>query len=159
MSRPTNLYELCEQVCEAISDSPANYYQDHWAFPVKDLARRLGMEAIDGACGTAFCRAGWMINILDGHKHPGTHEAWAEWRSHIHTKATRMLANAGVSEDDIGGLFAMNHRDSKWGTEEYTDMGVEGMRTFMEKYETQLKEATIPALPEVPQAEEVTCEG
>jgi len=141
--KPETLWELCEQVCEAIRMSPKNYTQETWATD----ARSLNEEA----CGTAYCRAGWMVALTSDEKdilskyHTGS--------LNICISASNMLKRAGVVDRDIDTLFSgaavdrQCYRDGievpDQGTPEYAEQGVKGMREFMEKWEKQLKETKI----------------
>lgn len=138
-NRPADLYELCEQTCEAIELCPTNYYQASWAESAKG---RFGKEA----CGTAFCRAGHMVAILtEDRKTP------EEWRQlgvygYISNVATNLFLQAGVSDADIGNLFAGGACGScQPGSTEYVARGIAGMRRFMEKWEPQLRAAKLNA--------------
>ena len=131
--RPETVWELCEQVCEAIQERPLNYAQESW---VSDAE-----EWNEGACGTAYCRAGWIASLL--------HESNVPCKdvTVIHTLASSVLHGAGVSHEDISALFGggavgcMTH--AKVGTKAYVRAGVKGMREMMEKYEAQLRAARI----------------
>lgn len=146
--KPQNLYDLCEDVCNAIALRPLNYNQGNWAIDADKV-----MTA-EEACGTAFCRAGWMVALVDEPRTP------AEWTSlpdsYIADKAELMLLNAGIPESDINQLFSgsacFDEDDANGldgisypepGTPLYVQRGIEGMREFMFKYEKKLKAAKI----------------
>jgi len=147
MERPRNLYELCEQTCESMELAPLNYYQGYWAAPVRAVQGHTGVEHQE-ACGTAYCRAGWMIANLEGKALPT--EGDGVDTVHYGTRAKKMLYQAGIPDIDIEHLFAgealMREKDiprAKWGTPEYVAAGVEGLRNFMAKHEAKLRAAKI----------------
>lgn len=123
--RPTNVYELCEQVAEAIELAPKNYYQRNWAC---DATTVFGNEA----CGTAYCRAGWMYAIG---KQDTRHRA-----DLISEYGHKVLRAVGVTESDINHLFGGS---SCWvdrpGSKRYVTEGAAGMRRLMTKYEESMK--------------------
>lgn len=146
MKRPENLYELCEQVCEAIAMSPMNYNQGNWASSTARVFKnRRGREPEAGeACGTSFCRAGWMCALLDKQK---TTVDWAHDFG-IADRAEGMLRKAGIPEGDITNLFSGSACSGRWATKEYVQSGIDGMKAFMAKHEEKLKAAAVP--PEKP---------
>ena len=125
--RAQNLYELCEQVCDAIAASPTNYYQGDWSCDAKSI---YGEEA----CGTAFCRAGWMVALSEGKSSV----------VNITAKAYHMLQKAGIPGDSVGALFSGAAVLAKEGTPAYTEQGIAGMREFMARWEKELKGAPLP---------------
>src|SRR3990167_4590235 len=91
MSNPSNLYELCEEVCEAIMASPTNYSQLKYT---ADAVRMWPREA--EACGTAYCRAGWMVALVHGR---------IENPTIIQNTAASMLLDADIPGEDVTALF------------------------------------------------------
>ena len=131
--RPKTVYELCERVCEAIELAPMHYLQKDWATPAK---LHFGEEA----CGTAYCRAGWMHAL-------GKTDCELTNVSSIVMYADTVLRDAGVDDKDINILFAGGA--ISWagepGTPAYVKAGIAGMRAFMTKYEASLKAAQLDA--------------
>lgn len=126
--QPNNLYELCEQVCEAIEAQPLNYNQDHYAMSARILYGK-------AACGTAYCRAGWMMAVLENKpQSPG---------SCIGGRATALLESAGIPSYSIAWLFAAGTVEGERGSPEYIKNGVAGIRRFMTSWEHKLKTAQI----------------
>lgn len=164
-SKPETLYDVCELTAQAIEGSPANYYQGRWATEAKGLMEVYNPEVAKEACGTAFCRAGWMCAITDK-INPQEQETW-EMDDKIAGHATRMLIRAGIPEIDISWLFSGAAIDFEQqekvfgrkflregeslpspqiGTEAYAKAGAEGMRNFMAKWEEQLKSVKVKDL-------------
>ena len=129
--RPETVYELCEQVCEAIAERPLNYVQQKWSTEASAWN--------EGACGTAYCRAGWIAAILKKSKGPVL-----AGDVFIHKTAKKVLETAGVPEEEVLNLFS-GSACGLWrtGTPEYTAAGIKGMRDFMTKHEAKLKAARI----------------
>ena len=140
--RPDNLYELCDEVCIAIEASPTNYYQPMWATPARGVYGKK-------ACGTAFCRAGWMVALADGHAKAAS--------GGVYKRALEMFTKAGISKAELQLLFQPDpgaygraygdvvDKYVKEGTPEYVAIGAAGMRKFMAKWKKQLKEAKLDA--------------
>ena len=133
MSKPETLYDLCDQVCEHIAERPLNYYQGWWAKKAKDVP---GIDEHPEACGTAYCRAGWMMAILENKPQEYT-EPWQ--RSPISVKAHALFNDAGVPEDDVRELFSGTAVKGMPGTANYVEDGIHGMREFMAKHEDKLR--------------------
>lgn len=184
--RPANAYELLERVCEAILEEPKRYRQDDWLSMVAPWMDELGPEEKglyrEGkpACGTAGCRAGWIVLIeantrpeLDNAEMVG--EELDEIRADVHTavpsRAKRLLGFWDDSleepswgeidefQSDVNRLFTgealedenpqmvVEDEDGytlpKQGTSEYAELGVNGLREFMTKWEERLKATKI----------------
>ena len=137
--KPENLYDLCDQVCDAIAARPLNYFQSAFRAPVSCIYKSsFGCAPAEGeACGTAFCRAGWMISLL---KKPKT-----TWTSvEIAEPAEDLLRAAGIPQTDIDDLFAGGAcSGKKYGTTEYVAEGIRGMRVFMKLHEDKLRAAPV----------------
>lgn len=137
MNKPENMYELCEEVCTSIEASPQNYGQSAFAKSAQDNQK--------GACGTAFCRAGWMIAIIDhnaGIKR--TEKKWLSYEPNIYKRSRGLLLGAGIGESEIDELFRGDVCSrTQDGTEAHARMGIAGMRKFMEKHELKLKAAKL----------------
>lgn len=132
-SAPRNLYDLCEMTAQAIEQHPANYCQQDWEASltrVRDLWSYDPEVLNHEACGTAYCRAGWMVNLLE--KPSRSH-------TNIPEKARALLLEAGIPSIAITNLFSANASGSKVGSKDYVNKGVSGLREFMNAYETQLK--------------------
>lgn len=135
------LYDLCEEVCTMIKASPFNYYQGSWACDATEMKKN--------ACGTAFCRAGWMCAILDTGKGKKT-EDWlreGQWgrTNAIPERAHALLAKAGIPEVEVHRLFGSNVIDDDYvyGTNAYVKAGIDGMRRFMERHKAALQAVKI----------------
>ena len=145
--RPENLYDLCNLSAEAITSRPLNYYQSSWAIEAKSLNRTTKKEA----CGTAFCRAGWMVALSE----PAGRLLLADY---IANKARTMFTDAGIPLEDINALFDGGAIETELdcefdgdeflgmpdvGTQEYAEAGAAGLRAFMAKHADKLKAAPI----------------
>ena len=142
-NRPTNLYDLMEETAQHIEERPLNYYQGTWATDAS-------LVHIDNpeACGTAYCRAGWMSAIgMDREVHNDFL---------IQAYATSLLCKAGISQHDINSLFnghAIYIERSARGQgmcesitdKKYAKSGAQGVRDFMAKHEKKLKRVRLQA--------------
>lgn len=135
--RPETVYELCEMVCEAIELRPLNYIQQWWHADAKDWN--------EAACGTAYCRAGWMAALLRRSKGP------CEDDDFIIKTAFNVLRSAGVPSSATDLLFQGGAIGAETpgrstpgvGTPDYIATGIKGMRDFMSTYEQKLRHARI----------------
>jgi hypothetical protein len=145
--RRRTLYKVLSEVAEAIEASPQNYYQSDWACPVEvPFVDEKGRDPKEGeACGTAFCRAGWMAALTAPDADTKTPEDWNGLGGHIHATATRMLRMAGVDDLDISALFDGNAIPGhlKWGTKAYAKAGAAGVRQFQKEHAAELKRVII----------------
>ena len=156
-AQPENLYELMEMTAEAIELLPKNYYQDSFSMHAKDVPSDTetcnndegdltarGKRLSKKACGTAFCRAGWMMAILDpklGKMNPDSIDDHEE----IYKPAMNLLTDAGCDAGVVGHLFGGGSgiNGERWGTKAYAKAGAKGVRDFMEQYKTELKAARL----------------
>ena len=131
--KPETLYELCEQVCEAIATRPSNYCQEQWSVPACQVDSKDPNQR--EVCGTAYCRAGWMVALTSDSK---------ELPIDISGAAIGLLCKANIPLYAIDRLFRggaclpLEH-----GEEGYATEGVRGMREFMSLHETALKGAPL----------------
>ena len=153
MSKPETLWDLCELTAEAIETRPLNYCQNFWAHDAKECLEDVNEDLAEEACGTAFCRAGWMYAFL--HEDVVTVEEWEN--QEIYHKMRALLESAGIPTTAIVPLFSgENGRDGhenhpyhpnlsklQRGTKEYAQIGADGMRKFMQQYEKELKSAKL----------------
>lgn len=122
---PRTAYELLEQVCEAIEVAPQNYDQGVWSGRASNNREEF--------CGTAFCRAGWMVNILEGScgktysVDQWVTEGWRKSngtaRPSISERAHDVLEKAGIDWNERDELFngnAVNDVLKERGLVEYT---------------------------------------
>lgn len=138
-----SLYELCEEICTAIAERPTNYYQEAYVVDAKAVAMyKLGISETKATsreiCGTAYCRAGWMVALT---KKSGTLFSSLQ----IARQAGGMLFKAGIPARAIEDLFAGGACGSgnQWASPAYIEAGIAGMRDFMKEYETLLKKASV----------------
>lgn len=137
-------YELLERVCVAIKEHPLSYWQGYWKATrgyrgggcgdVCELPESLNTS--NNTCGTAFCRAGWMVALHDGMRaKPASFEG----------RAKELI---GVYKDDgvdcvlLGStdrLFEGGAVDGTPGTRPYVNAGIKGIRAFMKKHAAHLK--------------------
>ena len=132
------LWELCEQVCESIAAQPANYFQHSWAIKAesarnmalscnRDPERKKQIEHTE-VCGTAYCRAGWMMAHLRG-------------KAVTYNEGDQAMDLLRAARIECGTLFSSEEAGplAEWGTPEYVQRGVDGMRKFMEANEAKLR--------------------
>lgn len=162
-------YELMRRVAQDIRLAPLNYFQGDWACDAKDPlveARdryddddhtpitqaniKAATERIDAACGTSFCRAGWMATHLVNPVGMQTKD-WANlqfkaqeeeenaWRGGIYILARNVLLDAGISRWAIENLFEGDAVSGTPGTQAYANAGAKGVREFMRQYASELK--------------------
>lgn len=139
-AKATNAYELLEQVCEAIAAHPLNYYQDRYVANrgegADDLPKELDTPANE--CGTAFCRAGWIVQLHDRRK-----LAYDEYEY----RAMELLGALGEDAEDpyfdVVDLFAGGAVEGAPGSPEYVAEGIAGIRKFMAKHEAHLKAQSV----------------
>jgi hypothetical protein len=134
--KPETLYDLCDLVCESIATSPANYFQGRWAIPVRNISKPNST-----GCGTAFCRAGWMVAHLRPAGRMPTQELSLGM---ISETAVGLLTKAGVPPEDIADLFSGSALyNLSYDTPEYAEEGIAGMQRFMAKHSDKLKAARV----------------
>lgn len=143
VSKATNAYDLLADVCRVIREEPARYFQDR--FYVADTTAQ--RHWLDGRreppmCGTMACRAGWVVQLRDGHI--------AGEPMQIDQRARDILSGAdgndGVFQRALTHLFAGGAIDweLKPGTIAYARAGIYGVRQFMAKHKARLKATTFP---------------
>ena len=127
-------YELLERVCAHIKAKPQTYLQERF-IATGDQAHEYGLHP---PCGTAACRAGWIVALHDGPLDPRDYGG-------IQTRANAIL---GLDSQTTGDLFsgaALNcGLDAidfmvKPGTAAYVRAGVRGLRSFMKRHAAHLK--------------------
>lgn len=136
--RAETLWEACEMTCESIALRPKNYFQEQWATKTLLIeavygpdARKLGPASTEEACGTAYCRAGWMLSHITGGD-VTDHNISEIMRGH--------MKNAGIPIQDALDLFSGDACGTRsWNTKDYVESGVRGLREFMAKHEEKLK--------------------
>ena len=151
--KPQTLWELCEQTVEAILTQPLNYYQDDYAHSAETCMVDENDRPLKGACGTAYCRAGWMGTILGIHP------------SQLARIPKALLESAGVDPQIVNQLFAAigmptavryqegfhtldNSRvcgfdERSPGTTAYVRAGAAGLKKFMRQHKKKLKAARL----------------
>lgn len=134
-------YELLERVCVAIEAHPAAYYQGWWKCTRGGRGGNppLPHDIVDkNECGTAFCRAGWIVVSNDGNKRAHTND-WYPWS----IRAAELIgAEAGDIASDLSRLFASYAIDGAGatpGTLKYARAGIRGIREFMKTHRDHLK--------------------
>lgn len=130
--RTVTLLELCDMACQSIELRPNNYDQRMWAGDASGI----------GGCGTAFCRAGWMMAHV---KAPKRTLKWC-LDSTIASSATNLFLRAGVPWIDIMRLFgggALSLLSHEPGTKEYAAAGATGFREFMAEHHNKLAATTV----------------
>lgn len=144
LRRVETLWDLCDEVCESIAARQVNYFQELWATDATFQADHHNHPLKAEACGTAFCRAGWMCAILDTQR--GIKRDTGEWQgANIQERARCLLAGAGIYTDAINNLFSGSALGTlNFGEPGYVEEGIAGMRRFMAKHEAKLKAARIP---------------
>lgn len=128
--KPKTAYELLQRVCAHILEEPQRYLQRRYVATGTDL------DAYDlkPPCGTAACRAGWIVWLHDGE--------WPDY-SCISSRANQILKMSGADTMDLfraSALMYENHGQRyKEGTRAAAEAGVRGLRDFMEQHAKHLK--------------------
>jgi hypothetical protein len=132
--KAANAYELLGRVCEAIEARPLSYYQGWWsqsrgATGVCALEDELNTP--ENECGTAYCRAGWIVALHDGH-----HVA-KDWRR-VQDRACALLDMDEFDTDELfnGGAVPLSLTP---GSTRYVRAGIAGVRAFMRKHKAHLQ--------------------
>lgn len=125
-------WELLERVIQHIKEEPQRYYQDWWCY--RDT-RKLASLNLSPPCGTAACRAGWIVALHDGPTAAPLRHA-GRWPSPVESRANEIL---GLDSWDTSALFAGGMIDGTPGTRAYVREGVRGLREFMKEYKAHLK--------------------
>lgn len=131
MNEPTTLYDLLDEVCTMIQAQPLNYYQESWTTPARYVTS-------SEACGTAYCRAGWMAAV-GMNKNVGEDD--------VVGYAYRLMQEAGFKNSEFIYLFGANQvcrvTSAPPGTAKYAEAGAAGVRAFMNKHEDRLRAAKL----------------
>jgi len=142
-AKALNAYELLARVCEAIKAHPLAYYQGSWVVPTERLVQAVG-EYTDAqmrtSCGTAYCRAGWVVALHDGRQRAVDLSL---------TDAKYPALPVADRSDDILGLDRSATHDlydgeacdyaGRPGSRTYVRAGIRGLREFMTQHEAHLK--------------------
>jgi hypothetical protein len=136
--KPRTAWELCEQACKAIAENPLNYCQAMWksrrGCDVDEFGRDSEgagselppeLDLPENTCGTAFCRAGWLVVL-----HDGKDANPVKWER-------RALELLGMNH--VGKLFDGGEVEGAPGSPDYVKAGVSGLRAFMAEHEAHLK--------------------
>ena len=110
-----------------------------------ELTKR-GKQLSEEACGTAFCRAGWMAAIMD----PAIAKANPtnlDDMTAIYQPMRSLLVDAGCGEEAVEQLFGGGSGTIgyTWGTKAYAKAGAKGVKTFMKRYASELKAVKLVA--------------
>lgn len=115
--------ELFEKIAAQIEETPDSYDQSYWAqWIMSDGERRMTLDTcveMEQSCGTAFCIAGWAIQLTDGTE-ATQWDGWSGWRIVPREQRPnpdgkgmwrdRAAAILGLHEDEAETLF-----DGCWG--------------------------------------------
>ena len=146
--KPATLWELCEQTVEAILARPLNYYQDDYYAEAQGCMFNKNGAVLEGACGTAYCRSGWMGTILGLET------------KYLSSVPEELLENAGIDSYQVNKLFSAigclsennpfersffysDGDERRPGTKAYARAGAAGLKKFMRRYEKNLKAARL----------------
>jgi hypothetical protein len=150
-STAAHVYDLLDDMCKVILDDPKHYNQSDWMITEPNSIRMILSESASADieppdCGTMACRAGWMVQLVDG----------PLARRHQYDTEDRAMAILGVTADeqasqhpfavDVVILFsgyAIDRQRFKRGTFEYAQEGVRGTRAFMQKWAERLKRTPV----------------
>lgn len=160
-------WDVCEAVCEAISNEPLRYNQENW-IATRSKAAKVQSEV--PMCGTVGCRAGWMAEIFLMDRLPtqvvqfladevrrdsyatspaiakellGVNEEDApEW---LEDNVKMLFDGSALEEENREGDDDDVDMDEGYvrlpdeGTPAYARLGVKGLRAFMNKHEVWLR--------------------
>jgi hypothetical protein len=129
--RAKNAYELLGRVAREIPQHPEAYFKHDWQRPVHLCPMSPRVQA-KNECGTAFCRAGWIVGLHDGFEKMKANPTYPI--------ASRADAILGLFDDETHELFYDESVDvARPGTRAYARIGAAGVRAFMEKHAKHLK--------------------
>lgn len=133
MRKPKTAYGLLGLVCREIESNPLNYYQGMWKTSRnggKDVPLPHDLDVDENECKTAYCRAGFIVNAMDGYSPRRT--TWGfDW-------ARRARKILGMDADQVYQLFAGDAIIGKPGTKRYVKAGVSGLKKFMYEHRERL---------------------
>jgi hypothetical protein len=144
-------YELLERVCEAIKARPLSYYQGYWKARRGQRGNGVGcaplpflLDQPENTCGTAFCRAGWMVVLHDGlraNPRDRSSDPVMSWerRARQLLDMPPHLEFGMLVRDDVSDLFDAGDYSGVPGTPQYVKYGIDGLRAFMKTHEKHLK--------------------
>ena len=149
--KPRTAYQLLARVRDHIAEEPRRYFQGDYIVDDKDRLREIGLRP---PCGTAACRAGWIILLHDGPEAK---------RESMYRRTQEIL---GMSIDQLAPLVAGSACDYESGLApvkcpeyldqvevlpptdpEYIRRGVRGLETFMKQHEKHLKSRLLAHVP------------
>ena len=138
--KAANAYELLQRVCAAIKAHPLAYYQAAWVLTNKWEVQS-NCEFTDAqmaeSCGTAYCRAGWIVALHDGRRAALQLEKDGGWlTSSVCIRANRVL---GLEPEQTYRLFDGGAIGGRPGTRRYVAAGIRGVRAFMNQHAAHLK--------------------
>lgn len=159
--RPRNAYEACMQAADMIEHNPLNYLQEAYCTTrdeIRDQTFTLGkdvpIETLTAAlcddhnlCGSAYCRAGWIILLCLGEEENGL----LIIRDHYGRRwnyTSSVLAGVMDVEDVYGSpdfsqewdrLVEGKSNPFPYGTNEYHIEGARGLRAFAQKWRDRLE--------------------
>jgi hypothetical protein len=123
-------------VCEAIASHPEAYYQNDFVADVDKCGFPVDVAA-KNTCGTAFCRAGWVVLLHDGVERARGYDVSDRAVQLIGLKNGRR--SSLWAHRDIVRLFQGDAVKGQAGTRAYVREGVRGLRMFMRKHAKHLK--------------------
>jgi hypothetical protein len=145
-----------------IEEYPLAYVQHQWVRRgiawLRNVFYTVPKERLEEACGTTFCRAGWMAQIVDGRATtqgaglraarllgvvPSARKGVVHW---YHPLGIDLNHVEKEFAEDVRQLFAHSAvpESLRPGSRAYVKAGANGLRKFMEKHEARLKATKIP---------------
>lgn len=141
MAKPKTAYELLNNVCKAILRQPKQYYQNEFCLTPAERKSSMYLyndNEIKELCGTAFCRAGFVVVEHDGYKaKPRDWEDRAEEILNINEAS-------GDTAQDWQRLVQASFFNAKPGTRDYAREDVRGVRAFMKDHKPFLSRTLLP---------------
>lgn len=159
LPKPTNAYEACQMAASMIATNPWSYIQEvfctHRVYVGGDFGDKLraNLTRPENECGTAFCRAGWLVTLalknteIYGEVFPGKQSSW-DWvnllRYAMDLDWDEWTFNKTQFAKDLDILISGDAIAYTYGTDEYALEGARGLRAFADTYRARLEAVTYP---------------
>lgn len=143
--KPTTAYDLCMLVAQHIEEEPLRYLQSNWWLRAKELARAVAYSKLpaEPPCGTAACRAGWIVGLHDG---IGGARLAMRPEIGIGHRARQILGVKPISTNQLFDGFAVYGAP---GTPEYAKAGADGLRRWARRRAKHLKARLLKDVPKL----------
>ena len=146
--KPRTAYQLLKRVRDHIATEPQRYYQGDYIVRDKGALRNLELRP---PCGTAACRAGWIVLLHDG-PDAETSSIFKRTLDILRMSVIQLspLVNGNACDYESG--LAPELREIPVDalpttSSEYIRRGIRGLETFMKQHEKHLKSRLLKDVP------------